>query len=314
MAKARPKIPDLLIRDLQYKSDMRCCLCNNDEQKGQIHHIDGNPTNNKLDNLVWLCPNHHDQLESKSPLSKGWNKLTIKRYREDHYRLVEKRRQIREAKLDNEISQNENRSSGIEEVLTAQILLKIDEAEEVFYESDWDGKEDVLKSLYKYHKHSNARLVNNLFEFLWSATHMTRAGMPSKVAYQIESLVTVFYNYGTEEAHRCDLGKKAIHIGFDMMYDALVKINDFDVAIQAWSIVKYMHGKSYYFKIQELIDLIDSEYSDMRSTLKRPERDDLGPAQELVEIFIKDLENVGDLHYPWIPEELKDKFPRKKEF
>jgi tetratricopeptide (TPR) repeat protein len=74
-------------------SRRRCCLCyglNRDlgEKKGQIAHLDGNPANNDLDNLAWLCFDHHDQLDSRSKQGKGLTVGEAKRYRAELYQAV----------------------------------------------------------------------------------------------------------------------------------------------------------------------------------------------------------------------------------
>lgn len=76
------------------KSKRRCCLCfglNQDlkEKKGQIAHLDKDPSNDKLDNLAFLCLDHHDQYDSKTSQSKSIQINEIKTYREKLYQLIE---------------------------------------------------------------------------------------------------------------------------------------------------------------------------------------------------------------------------------
>ncbi|GAI25601.1 unnamed protein product, partial [marine sediment metagenome] len=68
------------------KSKRRCCLCfglnqNLKEKKGQIAHLDKDPSNDKLDNLAFLCLEHHDQYDSKTSQSKSIQINEIKAYR-----------------------------------------------------------------------------------------------------------------------------------------------------------------------------------------------------------------------------------------
>jgi len=48
---------------------MKCGLCNTEDKRVlAVHHVDRNHSNNKLDNLAWLCHNchflvHHDNVE-----------------------------------------------------------------------------------------------------------------------------------------------------------------------------------------------------------------------------------------------------------
>jgi len=73
------------------KSRRRCCICfglNRDEsiKKGQIVHLDGDPNNNDIDNLAFLCLDHHDELDSSTSQSKGLSAIEVKGYREELYR------------------------------------------------------------------------------------------------------------------------------------------------------------------------------------------------------------------------------------
>ena len=41
------------------RAENRCQYCGLGNVKLNIHHIDGNPSNNNSNNLIVLCPNHH---------------------------------------------------------------------------------------------------------------------------------------------------------------------------------------------------------------------------------------------------------------
>jgi hypothetical protein len=51
------------------------------EKRGQIAHLDRNSTNDALDNLAFLCLPHHDQYDSRTSQSKGFEIGEIKHYR-----------------------------------------------------------------------------------------------------------------------------------------------------------------------------------------------------------------------------------------
>jgi hypothetical protein len=61
-------------------------------KKGQIAHLDQNPANFKLDNLAWLCLEHHDEYDSTTSQSKGLTIREVKRYRNDLYTCIEQQR------------------------------------------------------------------------------------------------------------------------------------------------------------------------------------------------------------------------------
>ncbi len=72
------------------KSHRRCCLCwylenRKDVRKGQICHVNQTPSDNRFENLVWLCLDHHDEYDSKTSQSKGLTSQEVKKWRDDLY-------------------------------------------------------------------------------------------------------------------------------------------------------------------------------------------------------------------------------------
>ena len=75
------------------KSQRRCCLCyflENDksEKKGQIAHLNQDRSDSSMENLVWLCLEHHDAYDSRTSQSKGYTKTEVKKYRDELYKVV----------------------------------------------------------------------------------------------------------------------------------------------------------------------------------------------------------------------------------
>ena len=92
----RPSLPPRTERAVLVKSRRRCCLCFwlegiDEDQRGQIAHLDNNPDNNIEDNLCWLCLPHHDEYDSTPSQSKGFQKGEVKHYRRGLYREMELR-------------------------------------------------------------------------------------------------------------------------------------------------------------------------------------------------------------------------------
>jgi len=58
-------------------------------KKGQIAHLDRDPQNNRLDNLAFLCLEHHDQYDTRTSQSKGWTIAEVEQYRALLYSKVE---------------------------------------------------------------------------------------------------------------------------------------------------------------------------------------------------------------------------------
>jgi len=83
---ARKKIPQDVVVDVLTSCRRRCCVCfairgDDGEKKGQIAHLDRDPNNNAMDNLAFLCLEHHDQYDTTPSQSRGFVIEEVKRYR-----------------------------------------------------------------------------------------------------------------------------------------------------------------------------------------------------------------------------------------
>lgn len=75
------------------RSRRRCCVCwglNRDVsiKSGQIAHLDGDPENGDIDNLAFLCFEHHDQYDSQTSQSKGLTLSEVRHYRDELYEVI----------------------------------------------------------------------------------------------------------------------------------------------------------------------------------------------------------------------------------
>lgn len=84
--KARVAVPNDTESAVLIKCRRRCCLCfgidqDDTEKEGQIAHLDGKPSNNREDNLVWLCQRHHSLMDSTTSQHKNYTVGEVKHYR-----------------------------------------------------------------------------------------------------------------------------------------------------------------------------------------------------------------------------------------
>jgi hypothetical protein len=89
MAK-RAKIPEATETELFTKSGRRCAICfalhaDIAVKAGQIAHLDGNSSNNAIENLCFLCQVHHDQYDSRTSQTKGLTDHEVRSYRDRLY-------------------------------------------------------------------------------------------------------------------------------------------------------------------------------------------------------------------------------------
>ncbi len=72
-------------------SHRKCCLCyyiegESSHRKGQIAHLNHNPSDSTFENLVWLCFDHHDEFDSITSQSKGLTTEEVRTYRDRLYK------------------------------------------------------------------------------------------------------------------------------------------------------------------------------------------------------------------------------------
>jgi len=97
MAK-RKNIPGPTEVEVLLRSARRCCVCfglnrDLDEKRGQVSHLDRNPSNIDLENLVFLCLPHQDQYDTRTSQSKGLTIAEVKEYRSRLHDAVREMRQ-----------------------------------------------------------------------------------------------------------------------------------------------------------------------------------------------------------------------------
>ncbi len=86
----RVKIPEKVIVYIVAKCADQCCVC---YSRGiQIHHLDGNPANNELDNLAPLCPNCHEQASAHPISVVNLTPSRLKKLRDTWYDICERKR------------------------------------------------------------------------------------------------------------------------------------------------------------------------------------------------------------------------------
>lgn len=94
----RKKVPNNIQDEVITLSGRRCCLCFGIEadfsrKRGQIAHLDRDSDNNVIDNLAYLCLDHHDEYDTRTSQSKGLTEGEVKQYRDRLYEAVERHRQ-----------------------------------------------------------------------------------------------------------------------------------------------------------------------------------------------------------------------------
>ncbi len=72
-----------------FLSDRTCVVCRESGKPVQIHHIDGNPANNKIGNLAVLCLDHHNQTQIVGGFHQKLDSELITLYRDNWFQIVQ---------------------------------------------------------------------------------------------------------------------------------------------------------------------------------------------------------------------------------
>lgn len=89
---ARIQIPPALAAKALFLSDRTCCVCRDKSKGVQIHHIDGNSSNNVLENLAVLCQPCHEDTMLKGGFCRKLDAEQVILYRDDWLRIVDSSR------------------------------------------------------------------------------------------------------------------------------------------------------------------------------------------------------------------------------
>jgi hypothetical protein len=92
MVKTRVPVPPDVAAKMLFASDYTCCVCRERGRPVQIHHIDGDPSNNAEINLSALCLICHGQTQAKGGFGRKLDAKLINEYRGDWVQRVGIRR------------------------------------------------------------------------------------------------------------------------------------------------------------------------------------------------------------------------------
>ena len=87
----RAHIPKSTETAVLFASRRRCCLCFyvdgvDQEQNGQLAHLNKSAADPRFDNLVWLCVKHHDAYDTRRSQTKGHTATEVRHYRDRLYK------------------------------------------------------------------------------------------------------------------------------------------------------------------------------------------------------------------------------------
>lgn len=299
------KIPDDIQAEVIFKSNRECVVCDNHKRGDHIHHIDGDNSNNKFENLAFLCFDCHNEASLTGSLRKKLTPKTVIKYRNHKYHVVALERE-NSLKLFNSSVNVLTTEDLLIASKNAIIIIEIEKLKEEYFSADWTERSAVLSKLGRFSDHTNFRLAVDVFDFLSLIADQTRGGMTTDVAGALLSSIINFFPHSDNESDNektVELANECANISFSLVYDTTIYLKNYAVAMYGLTILKYIHKKGKQQRLQKLIDRVNETYIEIEQTLKRPERNDLGEALQLVKEFRADIDQ-GNLVFPQLSDNL----------
>lgn len=193
----------------------------------------------------------------------------------------------------------------------AQIILKIDDAQEMICKSKWDEIEKFLIDIGRYQRHKNPTLASEIFKLLEDVVEYARSGITQETAGQIYNTVINYFpsfdmKDDQEERQLVALCQMCCDVASSLMYDAAIYLTDhLNIVSKGLLILKHVYEQGRYYDRPVITDKVQLAYDEIELTLQRPSRQlELAPALELVRCFRAELDNHRS--YPdKLPEHLR---------
>ena len=269
----------------------------------QIHHMDGNNSNNSMENLVLLCLDCHANASNRNSMRRNvLTKEVILHYKKEHLENIKISKKSILNKFDNEIG-NLTTEVIVNQIITANIILKLDEIRHQLENASFEKRDDVILQLNEFIDRNNERITYEVFTILERQSQKVRYKMSSKFSWLIFDILTSFYLDLSDIKAPNQLLDIANKIGFNLFYDAAKHSNRLDIGIYGLMVFKFVYKTSTEQNLEYLKNEILSTFQILNDLLKSEKQEKFNNALELLKIFENDLTDTT-LTLPPLPEHL----------
>jgi len=297
----RTKIPEKIAALIIFEADRKCCVCK--KMGEQIHHLDGNNSNNSKENLVLLCLDCHANASNRNPIRRNiLAKEVILHYKQEHLENIKISKRSILSKFDKEISSLTSEVI-VNQIITANIILKLDAIRIQLENASHEKREDIIIQLNDFIDRNNERITYEVFTILERQSQKVRYKMSARYSFLIFDLLTSFYYSLSDTKATEQLLNIATKIGFNLFYDAARHSNRLDIAIYGLMTLKFVYKSSNDQNLVEGKNSILSTFKILNDLLETEKNEKYRNAVELLNIFENDLTD-NTLTLPPLPEHL----------
>ncbi len=299
----RNKVPKTVLSEVMHLSDRKCCI--DQKERVQLHHIDGNPNNNNIENLALLCLDCHDDATKTGSLSRKLDAETIKRFRKTHYETIQANRDAAFAV----ISQKNDEISPFDLVnatIQGCVLVEIAKIRLDYVTSKQDKHQLLLTKLSAFSEYNFPRVCYELFTFLDLISFETRSGPPlekiNSITFLVKEYFPVYENSASNE-QILQVGSLAVNIAYGIIYDTSIYIKKYGSMKEGYDLLLYIFVTADRIEHENLKKLASEKMNEIESNLNRPEREDLNLAKVMLNSY-KELFDSNKLSFPTLNEHL----------
>jgi hypothetical protein len=271
----------------------------------QIHHLDGDASNNEFENLALLCLTHHHEATVQSGIARKLSAETIRRYRNDHCGRIERRRKMQNMAAPRTVADEKFetcvQAAEVSEIRKLRAQLAFGEIAEA---------EPLILKLYDYWMCGDHTKVA-ILEALYEPASKAKDGLTCQLSFQINNIAVNTLPLRMVRARPSKrrlstieqkLYELSIQIGFELAYQGALYLQNLpivkdgaDLLWRALHVARQHHCKG----------LMTMAVQEFESAIDAAERAGFTEAQRLLTSF-RNQATQPDSGYPLLDDDLEE--------
>jgi hypothetical protein len=304
MKKKRIPVPKKTEAQLMYDTDRKCCICQDGTFGDQIHHIDGDPSNNKINNLVFICFNHHNEASITSSLRKKLSGETIKLYKAKWCEEVDLKRKKRRDKFEKKEIIKLSEDEIIRASVKANVIIEIVKIMNEFHNlNNFEEKELLLEKLRRLNIYPDYRISYEILAFLNFILNRPYHDDMESVMNQVFWLTSIYFPQDDVDNEKF-LINEIIEMGRWLLHCAIVQKKSLNHLLYGSQIMKISYFKCKPLNKEYALKKIKRVFEEFSNDVEKMDNYERKTnCKTLLDIFEKDVLVYG-LRIPKLPRNL----------